>query len=63
MQEEASKDKQYQRIKDNYKDESGEMGYMTRFDSFYKNDPGFGISFPLQSEEKGFVPDKWYLFE
>ena len=54
--EKASQDKEYQRIKDNYADESGEMGYMTRFDSFYKNNPGFGISFPLQSAEKNLQP-------
>ena len=61
--EEASKDKKYERIKTNYVDASGEMAYMTRFDSFYKNNPGHGIAFPLDGEEKGFVPDKWYIFE
>lgn len=61
--EEASKDKKYERIKSNYVDASGELAYMTRFDSFWRNNPGYGIAFPLESEEKGFVPDKWYLFE
>ncbi len=63
VQEPASRDKEYQRIKENYLDAGGEMGYMTRFDSFWKNDPGFGVSFPLKSDEKDFVADKWYLFE
>jgi len=61
--EPASLDKKYQNVAENYADASGELGFMTRFDSFWKNDPGFGISIPLQSEEKDFVPDKWYLFE
>ncbi|MBE6630254.1 MAG: DUF4838 domain-containing protein [Ruminococcaceae bacterium] len=63
VQEEASRDKKYDRIKENYVDARGEMGFMTRFDSFWKNNPGYGIAFPLKSEEKNFVPDKWYLFE
>ena len=63
VEEEASRDKEYQRIKENYVDAGGEMGYMTRFDSFWKNNPGYGIAFPLQSAEKDFTPDKWYLFE
>ena len=63
VQEEASRDKKYDRIKENYVDASGELGFMTRFDSFWKNNPGYGIAFPLKSEEKDFVPDKWYLFE
>lgn len=61
--EPASLDKKYQNVAENYADASGELGFMTRFDSFWKNDPGFGIAIPLQSEEKDFVPDKWYLFE
>jgi hypothetical protein len=61
--EEASKDKKYDRIKTNYVDASGELAFMTRFDSFYKNNPGYGIAFPLASDEKDFAPDKWYIFE
>lgn len=61
--EPASLEKKYQSIKEDYEDASGELAYMTRFDSFWKNDPGYGISIPLKGEEKGFVPDKWYLFE
>ncbi len=48
-----------------YEDETGELAYMaTRFDSFEHNYTGYGIAFPLSNKDvKGFVPDKWYLFE
>lgn len=45
-------------------DISPEILYMTRFDSFWKNDPGYAITFSLNGESKEeFVPDKWYDFE
>lgn len=50
-------------VKENYVDASGELAYMTRFESYWRNDSGFAIDIPLKSEEKDFVPDKWYLFE
>ncbi len=61
--EEASHDKKYVRLQSNYTDASGELAYMTRFDSFRPEQTGLGIAIPLCSTEKGFVPDKWYLFE
>jgi hypothetical protein len=36
---------------------------MTRFESYWRNDPDFAIDIPLKGDEKDFVPDKWYLFE
>lgn len=61
--EEASREKKYMRLQDNYVDASGELAYMTRFDSFRTTQTGYGIAIPLCSAEKGFIPDKWYLFE
>ena len=61
--EEASREKKYMRLQDNYVDASGELAYMTRFDSFRTTQMGYGIAIPLCSAEKGFIPDKWYLFE
>ena len=44
-----------------------ELLYMNEFDSFWKNDPGYGIAFPVTGEraEGDFVPeaDRWYCFE
>ncbi len=61
--EEASLDKKFAYVKENYVDASGELAYMTRFESYWRNDPGFAIDIPLKGDEKDFVPDKWYLFE
>lgn len=46
-----------------YEDIDAELLYMTRFDSFHYNDPGFGIMIPVKGEAGEFVPDKWYIFE
>lgn len=46
-----------------YEDPTGELAFMTRFDSFKHNDPGYGITIPVDCEDKGFVPDRWYSFE
>ena len=46
-------------------DATGELTYMSKkFDSFYWNDPGFGIMIPVDCKsEKQFEPDRWYQFE
>ncbi len=48
-----------------YDDPTGELAYMgTHFDSFYHNDPGYAIAFPVtNTDTKDFTPDKWYIFE
>lgn len=48
-----------------YEDPTGELAYQAvNFDSFYHSKTGYGIAFPVQNTDtKGFVPDKWYLFE
>lgn len=64
--EEASKIIQYHAVR-NYPDAPEELLYMTEFDSFWKNDPGYGIDIPLTEEGRviSFNPetDKWYRFE
>jgi hypothetical protein len=32
------------------------------FDSYISR-AGFGIAIPVEAEDNGFTPDKWYLFE
>ena len=48
-----------------YDDPTGELAYIaTNFESFKRNDPGYGIACPaLNTDTKGFVPDRWYTFE
>ena len=47
-----------------WEDPTGELWYMSRFDSFKHNDPGFGITIPVDIEkDRGFIPDRWYDFE
>ncbi len=46
-----------------YEDPTGELAYMTKFSSFIVNDPGYGITIPVDCEDRGFVPDRWYSFE
>ncbi|MBE6688680.1 MAG: DUF4838 domain-containing protein [Ruminococcaceae bacterium] len=47
-----------------YIDKSGELYYMSRFDSFKHNDPGYGIMIPVDCPESDkFIPDRWYEFE
>lgn len=53
----------YYSVKETYEDSTGELAKMTEYDSFWKNDPGYGITIPLKSEKKNFVVDKWYDFE
>ena len=47
-----------------YPDILPEILYMTNYDSYWKNDPGYAIAFPATGETKEeFTPDKWYMFE
>ena len=44
-------------------EERGELIYMRdNFDSYISH-AGFGIAIPVEAEDNGFTPDKWYLFE
>lgn len=43
--------------------ERGELLYMQKhFDTYVSRD-GFGIMIPVEGEDNGFIPDKWYMFE
>ncbi len=43
--------------------ERGELLYMMKnFDSFASGD-GYGIMIPVEGQDDGFTPDKWYMFE
>ena len=47
-----------------YKNINAELLYMSKFDSYHYNDPGFGIMIPVHGEgTDNYQPDKWYLFE
>ncbi len=48
-----------------YFDLTGELYYMsTHFDSFKHNDPGYGITVPVDCDRSKFAPsDSWYNFE
>ena len=41
-----------------------ELLYMNKYDSFWKEQTGYGVAFPItgRTDEK-FIPDKWYDFE
>ncbi|MBP3362000.1 MAG: DUF4838 domain-containing protein [Clostridia bacterium] len=46
------------------KDENGELWYISKkFDSFKSGKAGFGIALPVLENEKGYKPDKWYVFD
>lgn len=55
---------EYQSVNE-YTDESGELQKMCEFDSFWKNNPGYGIDIPAkavnQSEYR--ADDRWYQFD
>ena len=48
-----------------YDDPTGELAYMAvNFDSLYHSKTGYGVAFPVSNTDvKGFIPDKWYIFE
>ncbi|MBE7051436.1 MAG: DUF4838 domain-containing protein [Ruminococcaceae bacterium] len=50
-------------VEERYADETGELAKMTEFDSFWKNDPGYGIMIPVKSSKTNYAYDKWYDFE
>ncbi len=64
-QDPVSHDEKYVQIMETYKDETGELGKMTEFNSFITKQIGCAISIPLKSPNKGIYPngDKWYEFE
>lgn len=43
--------------------ERGELLYMKRNFDTYDSYGGYGIMIPVEGEDNGFTPDKWYLFE
>ena len=59
---------EYQRVRP-FDEIDRELLYMTEFDSYWKNDPGYGIDIPVMAgssiSEKPFDPeqDPWYCFE
>nr|MBQ4318517.1 DUF4838 domain-containing protein [Clostridia bacterium] len=47
-----------------YEDKTGELYFLSKFDSFMHNDPGYAIAIPVDvAASDTFVPDKWYEFE
>ena len=59
----ASLNPNYTSIREGYEDKTGELALMTRFDSFFYNDPGYAVAFPVKSESAVKISDKWYEFE
>lgn len=43
--------------------ERGELLYMQKHFDTYVSCDGFGIMIPVEGEDNGFIPDKWYMFE
>ncbi|MBQ2754364.1 MAG: DUF4838 domain-containing protein [Clostridia bacterium] len=52
----------YQSVR-TYENIDPELLYMTRFDSYWNNNPGYGIMIPVTGEAEEYIPDKWYQFE
>lgn len=62
-QQQNAENMAYQKVRI-YPNIDPELVYMTKFDSFWNNNPGYGITIPTTGEPNGtFVPDYWYLFE
>lgn len=53
----------YCHVMQGYVDENGEFAKMNEFDSFWKNDPGYGIMIPTNSVKEPIQGDIWYEFE
>ncbi len=43
--------------------ERGELLYMQKHFDTYVSRKGYGIMIPVEGEDNGFAPDKWYMFE
>ena len=41
----------------------GELLYMKKHFDTYDSRDGYGIMIPVEAEDNGFVPDRWYFFE
>ncbi|MDO4333791.1 MAG: DUF4838 domain-containing protein [Eubacteriales bacterium] len=47
-----------------YADPTGELGYLAEnFDSFTRNDPGYGITIPASNAAGAQIDSRWYAFE
>lgn len=61
--EETARDMENYKAFKEYEDPTGELYYISSFDSYKYNNPGYGIAVPVDCSDKGFKPDKWYMFE
>ena len=61
--EKLSKREEFNIVEKGYDDLTGELSKMSEFDSFWKNDPGYGIMIPVESKKDYLCHDKWYEFE
>ena len=56
-------DQNYHSVQE-YTEETGELNTMTEFDSFWSNDPGYGIDIPAKSScDTVFEKNIWYVFD
>jgi len=62
-QEKFSKREEFNIVEKDYDDPTGELSKMSEFDSFWKNDPGYGIMIPVDSKSRYLKEDIWYDFE
>ena len=61
--EKLSKREEFNIVEKEYDDITGELAKMSEFDSFWKNDPGYGIMIPVDSKKVYSKKDIWYEFE
>lgn len=61
--EKLSKREEFFVVEKEYDDPTGELNKMSEFDSFWRNDPGFGIMIPVESHNNYKLNDTWYNFE
>lgn len=65
-QQENARSMEYQEVR-HYANIHPELLHMTNYDSYWKNDPGYGICIPttgnIKPELSSWEPDKWYYFE
>lgn len=63
LPEAATTNKGYDSVTE-YTEPTGELDLMTEFDTYYANDPGYGIAIPARSKIKAtFEKNIWYLFD